>query len=242
MCCQYPKISLQVQHYVVEPAFPDTVFSMKYGTEYQSPFDTNHFFFIDRSRFFISNLKLVRASGEEVGVTDSLWLSLTNGDSVYLENNFSKHDRDIFQPANIGTIKTAGPFSGVKFTLGLTSQLVETLDVEKVTTGHPLAVKSDTLSYDETDGFIPNHLIIRPDTMQGTPQIDFRFKAPRQISLDFSQPFSVERGFNIRLVIALNYSVLFKNIDFKNDNPATMQTKIDSQLTNAFSLLSIKLQ
>lgn len=241
-CCKYPSISLQVQHNVVLPTLPDTSFSMKYATKYQSPFDTNHFFFIDRSRFFISNLKLVRASGEEVGVTDSIWLPLTSGDSIFVENNFSKHDRDIFQAATIGTVRTVGTFSGLKFTLGLPQQIVQEVWIDTLAAGHPLAVENDSLSYDKTTGIIPNHLIIRPDTLDDTQPIDFRFKDPKQLSLDFSQPFSVERGFNIKLVVRLNYMTLFGNIDFKNDTPDVMRAKIDSQLTNAFSVVSIKLE
>jgi hypothetical protein len=52
----------------------------------------------------------------------------------------------------------------------------------------------------------------------------------------------VERGFNIKLVLGFNYSILLKEVDFKNDDAATIRTKIDSQLTNAFSIVSFKLE
>ncbi len=241
-CCKYPSISLQVQHYVVLPNQPDTAFVLKYGTKYQSPFDTNHYFFIDRGRFFVADLHLIRASGEAVGVVDSVWLPLIIGDSVYVQNNFSKHDRDIFQAAKIGTIKTVGMFSGARFTLGLPPQILNEVEIDSVTTGHPLAVKNDTLSYDTLTGIIPLHLIFRPDSLAGTPPIDLRFYDAKQISLDFPQPLAIERGYNVKLVIRLNYMALFKDIDFQNDSPSIMQAKIDGQLTNAFSIVSVKLE
>ncbi|MBI1227263.1 MAG: hypothetical protein GC192_18670 [Bacteroidetes bacterium] len=241
-CCKYPKLSLQVQHYVTPPSMPDTSYSMKYATKYQSTFDTNDFFFIDRGRFFISDVKLVRTTGEEVGVMDSVWLPTKTADSIFLENNFSKHDRDIFQAATLGTVRTVGMFSRVKFTLGLPQIVLDTVPIDSVKTGNALAVKNDTLSYDSLTGIIPNHLIFRPDTLDDTVPIDFRFYVPKQLSLDFAQPVSVERGFNIKLVIRLDYTALFRDVDFKHDTPDMMRTKIDSQLTNGFSVVSIKLE
>ncbi len=221
---------------------PDTAFAMKYATKYHAPFDTNDFFFIDRGRFFISDLKLVRPSGEEVGVVDSVWLPLKNGDSIFVESNFSKHDRDIFQAATIGTFKSVGLFSGIKFTLGVPQQLVDEVRFDSVKTTLPLGVRNDTLSYDSISGIIPNRLIVRPDTLIDSQQVDFRFEDSKQISLDFSQPFSVERGYNVKLVVRMDYMALFRFVDFKNDTAAIMKAKIDSQLTNAFSIVSIKLE
>ena len=240
-CCKYPKILLQVQHYVTPSSMPDTAFAMKYATKYQSPFDTNDFFFIDRGRFFISDLKLVRSTGEEIGLLDSVWLPTPTGDSIFVENNFSKHDRDIFQAATLGTVKTVGMFSGVKFTLGVSQKVLDEVQIDSVKTG-ALAVKNDSLSFDSLTGIIPNHLIIRPDTLDDTMPIDLHLTEPKQISLGFSQPFSVERGYNIKLTIRLNYLTLFQYVDFKHDTPSVIRAKIDSQLTNAFSVVSVKLE
>ncbi len=240
-CCKYPALLLAMQHHVVLPAEPDTSYSLKYATKYQSPFDTNDFFFIDRARFFISDLKFVRDDGLEVGVLDSFWLPLVTGDSVYLENNFAKLDRDIFQAATIGTVKTNGLFVGLKFTVGLSEQ-VQQAKVDTLPTGHPLALEFDKMSYRSDYGIIPTRLIFRPDTLPNTQPIDFRFFEPKQISLDFSQPVPIDRGFNIRLTLRMNYSRLFELVDFKNDSPAEMQSKIDSQLTKVFSVTALLLE
>jgi hypothetical protein len=241
-CCKFPTLSLQVQHLVSLPTLPDSLFSMKYATGYQSAYDTNDLFLIDRGRFFISDLKLVRPTGEEVGVLDSVWLPTNNGDSILVENNFSKHDRDIFQAATLGTVRTVGLFSGVKFTLGVSQKVLDEVQIDSVSTGNALAVKSDTLSYDSITGIIPNRLIVSRIIMGDTIANDFRFYEPREISLDFSQPVSIERGFNVKLVLGLNYSFLFQDIDFGNDTSDVIRAKIDSQLTNAFYIVSLKLE
>ncbi len=240
-CCTYPSLNLLFQHQVVLATQPDTSFALKYGTRYPSPFDTNHFFYIDRGRFFVSDLKLIRENGEELGVTDSFWLPLLNGDSVYLENNFSKHDRDIFKAATIGSIRTSGLFSGVKFTLGLTPTVRQAL-VDTLPAGHPLAVEDDSLSYLENVGYLPVHLSIRRDTLPGTVPMDFVFTDERQISVPFPQTVSIEKGFIIRVTLRLDYMALFEGIDFKNDTESAIRAKIDSQLSNAFSAISLKLE
>ena len=240
-CCTYPKLSVQVLHYVVSPANPDSVFTMKYATKYQGLLDSNQFFFLDRGRFFISNVKLIRDSGEEVGVKDSVLLPRIFGDSILVENNFSKHDRDILQAASLGIVRTVGMFSGVKFTLGVPQIVLDEVQVDSIKTG-ALFVRNDTLSYDSLTGIIPTRFILRPDTLADMPKIDFRFKEPREITLLFAQPVVIERGFNIKLVLGFNYSILLKDVDFKNDDAAIIRTKIDSQLTNAFSIVSFKLE
>ncbi len=239
-CCTYPSLSLLFQHYVTLATMPDTSFAMKYGTRYPSPMDTNHLFYIDRGRFFISNLKLVKANGEELGVLDSVWLPLVVGDSIFVENNFSKHDRDIFQAAKLGTFNAYGEFTGVKFTLGLAPTIRQVwVDTLKTTA---LAVENDTLSYNETVGIMPVHLIVRRDTLPDTAPIDLVFTQERQISLPFEQTVFVDRGFKLKVTLRIDFMVLFQDIDFKNDSEADIWLKIDSQLPNAFSAVSLKLE
>ncbi|MCC6726280.1 MAG: hypothetical protein IT258_17365 [Saprospiraceae bacterium] len=240
-CCTYPSLSLLLQHHVIIPTNPDTSVAMKYGTRYPSPLDTNHLFYIDRCRFFVSDLKLVRANGEELGVLDSVWLPLLGGDSVYVENNFSKQDRDIYTAVKHGTIRTSKEFQGVKFTVGL-SPTIRQVWVDTLTAGLSLAVENDTLSYRKTEGILPFHLIIRRDTMPDSAPIDLVFKEERQISLPFPQTVFVDRGFKVKVTLRLNYMTLFKEVDFKNDSETVIWSKIDSQLANAFSVVSMVLE
>ncbi|MBI5915806.1 MAG: hypothetical protein HY842_10540 [Bacteroidetes bacterium] len=238
-CCKYPTLTLAVQHQVVLPTQLDTFYSFKYSTHYPSPFDTNHFFEVGRSRFFISDLKLVRSDGTAIGVQDSIWLPLVSDDSVWVEDNFAKADRDIFQPSAIGEIRTDGMFTQVSFTLGLSALALQT-DPDSLPSGHPLMVTNDTLMYDSSFGYIPNLLVLWPDTLADTTPLTFRFTEGKQISLDLPQPVAIERGFNIKVTLRMNYMAWFDGVDFKNDSPAVMQAKIDGNLSKAFSVAEIK--
>lgn len=240
-CCQYPKFSVQLQHYIVSPARLDSLFTMRYATKYQGLLDSNQFYTWERGRFFISDVKLVRVSGEEVGVQDSIILPKKQGDSVTVENNFSKHDRDLIQAATIGTMRTTGMFSGVKFTVGVPQYVLDEILVDSIKTS-ALTVRSDTIVFDSLTGIIPMRFMLKPDTLADTQLLDFQIKAPRQISLAFSQPVNVERGYNIKLVLGINYSKLLETVDFKHDTKSEIQAKIDNQLTNAFSIVSFKVE
>lgn len=239
-CCTYPSLSLQFQHYVTLATEPDTSYAMKYGTRYPSPLDTNHLFYLDRGRFFVSDLRLVRANGEEFGILDSVALPLLGGDTIYVENNFSKHDRDIFAAAKLGTFRTSGEFTGVKFTLGLTPTVRQVwVDTLKTTA---LAVENDSFSYSKTVGIMPVRLILRRDTLPDTQPLDLVFTQERQISLPLPQTVFIDKGFKMKVTLRLDYMVLFQNVDFKNDSAMDIWAKIDSQLSNAFSAVSLVLE
>jgi hypothetical protein len=240
-CCKYPTLSITLQHRVILPGQPDTSFTMRYDSLYPAPFDTTHYFSFERSRFFLSNFRLVRENGGEVGVSDSIKLKTVSGVDFTVKNSFAKADRDIFQASSGGVFLASGVFTKIKFTLGLPDPLPQT-DPESVPTGHPLSIANDTLIYEEGAGYIPSRLIFRPDTLPGTDSLDFRFLTPREVELPLAEPFVVEQGFNLKLTLFINYLAWFEGIDLKNDSPATMQAKIDSNLTKAISVTEIKME
>ena len=240
-CCKYPTLSVTLQHRIVLPTEPDTAYTIRYDSIYPAPFDTAHYFSFERSRYFLSNFRLVRENGEEVGVSDSVELETISGVPFTVRNSFAKADRDIFQASSVGVILSKGTFTKIKFTLGLNDPLPQT-DPQSVPTGHPLSIANDTLIYEEGTGYIPNRLVFRRDTVTGTDSLNFRFLTPKEVTLPLSEPFVLERGFNIKLTLFVNYMAWFEGVDLANDSPATMQTKIDSNLTKAFSVTEIKME
>ncbi len=238
-CCVYPAVSITFQHRVVLPTEPDTAYTMRYDSIYPSPFDPTHYFSFERSRYFLTDFRLVRENGEEVSVSDSLELETLSGVSFVTKRSFAKVDRDIFQASSMGVILAGGFFTKIKFTLGL-NDLQQQTDPQSVPTGHPLSISTDTLIYEEGTGYISNRLIFRPDTLPGTDSLDFKFLTPKEVELDLGGPFEVNRGFNLKLTLLVNYMAWFEGVDMVNDSPATMQAKIDSNLTKAFSVTEIK--
>lgn len=240
-CCKYPQLNLAFLHQLALPTEPDTLYFFKYNTPYPSPFDTNHYFTVQRCRYFVSNLKLIRTDGTEVGVTDSIWLERQSGDSIQVENNFTKVDRDILQAAVLGKVLAAGSFDKVRFTIGLTPELLD-LNIDSIPTGHPLNIDNDTLLYQDGIGFVPLVLQFSKDTLSGTLPIQFNFLQARDIVLDLPKTFEAESGFNLRLTLVVDYMRLFDQIDFENGDPTAWKAKIDGQIANSFSVGSVKLE
>ncbi len=238
-CCTFPGLSLRVQHVI---RLPDDTVSFQYGRLYPSEVNSLDSFVVDRARYFISDLKLVKDNNEAVGVIDSLLLGFANGDSATVEDNFAKLDRDIFQSRKIGTVLTEGVVEEVTFTFGLDEFLLQNEITSTIPVGHPLNTSSDSLIFEEGTGYIPNLLIVRRDTFSSTDSLVFRFFEPVQISLPLETPFVVEKGFDISLTLKVDYLDWFKGVDFEVDDFQAMEEKIRNNLGNVFQVVGIKLE
>ena len=239
-CCSFPALSLTLQH-VVE--WPEDTVSMRYGVYYpaENAMFNRDSFLLDRARFFISNVKLVKEDGAEVTVTDTIRLTFSSGETRTFSDNFAKLDRAFFQARKLGIVKTEGVFKEIRFTLGLEEFLQQNEITSGLPTGHPLS-NTDTIIYEKGVGLIPNLLIVRHDTVNVKDSLAFRFVNPISINLPLAQPFVIERGFNIKLTLKTDYSDWFAGVDFMNDSYVTIQQKISDNLPNVFSVTEIKLE
>lgn len=234
-CCIFPILTVQMQHRV---DFPDTSFSFRYKTLYPSPFNILDSFVVDRARFYISNLRLVREDGEEIGALDTLRLEAPMGTFVTVEDNFAKFDRDNFQSRKLGTFITEGVFTGVKLTLGLETFLQQT-DPASVPTGHPLSTAADSLNYDAAVGYIPSLLIFRNDTTAVSDSLEIQIFEPETVFLPFEEPFLLEQGFDIDLTLKMDYLAWFNGIDLENEPLEVIRQKVAGNLRNAISVAQI---
>jgi hypothetical protein len=237
-CCKYPQLSITFQHQVL---LPDTTLTFKYNTSYPTPFDGSHYFSIERSRFFVSNFRLVNDKGAAFGSSDSIQLEAPAGTALTVENNFAKVDRDIFQPNVIGKFLAQGNFNQLRFTVGLESPLQQT-NPETIPGNHALSTTSDTIMYKKGTGYIPNLLVLNRDTLPDTTPWTLWLTDPKEISLDLPKPFQLDRGFNVKITLRINYLGWFEGIDFQNDSPLTIQQKITSNLPYTFFVESIKME
>lgn len=237
-CCVFPTLNIQVQH-VVAFTNPDTSFNFRYATFYPNPGNPADSFVIDRARFFISDIKLVRENGEEVGVLDTLKIEAPAGNALTIEDSFARLDRDIFQARTVGTIITEGIFTGLKMTLGLDEFLLET-DPGSVPSGHPLSIAGDTLNYDALAGrYIPNRLIFRQDTAAIFDSLEIRITEPQVVTLPFDSPFELAEGFDINVVLRVDYMKWFVGTDMENDPLVTIRAAVRNNLPNAISVTQI---
>lgn len=242
-CCAYPTLKVGALHRV-DFSFPtDTSLLFLYDTLYPNyAAEMVDSFVIDRIRFFISDIRLVKDSGEEIGVVDTLELEVASGEKITVEDSFVKLDRDIFATRTVGTILTSGTFKGVKFKIGLDEPLLET-NPGSVPSGHPLSIEDDVLNYDTLEGkYIPNLLIYRQDTVSAD-SLFVEIIEPDTLTLFFDAPVELDRGFSLSLVLKVDYMAWFDGVDVsKNPLGIDVSTAIRQNLRNAFSVNSIEVE
>lgn len=240
-CCTFPSLTLSMQH-IAKSSTDSTAF--RYGVFYKDPIKVNSLdsFLVDRARFFISNLQLISENDEVVTVIDTLRLGFSDGTSMTIPDNFAKLDRDIFQARKVGTILSQATIKEVQFTVGLEEFLREREIISGLPSGHPLLTDNDSLIYETGIGYTSNLLIVRKDTMPTTDSLIFRYFEPQVIQLPLAAPFTIKRGFNVKLTLRANYLEYFAGVDFQNDSFQTMQEKISNNLVNVFSVTEIKVE
>lgn len=239
VCCTYPALTVTLLHRADIPGVLKQGFVFRYDSLYPSPFDTSQYFSFQRCRFIIRDLRLVADNGNEVPVSDSIELQTTTGVVFTERNSFVKVERDIFQPAKVGTYLAEGRFTHLRFRLGLSPSLQQT-DPASLPKGHLL--KDDTLLYQEGDGYASLRLKFKRDSMAGTLPLDMRSKVEGPVELPLPEVFVLNYGFNLRMSLEVNYLALFEGVDLASDSEAEVVEKIEANIFNAFSVSSISME
>lgn len=239
-CCTFPVLKLALRHQAVWPPNPDTSITFKYNTHYATPFDKFHYFKVNRFRFFISGLHLIRTDGQAYTLPDSLTFTSQNNSTFKTEDNYTKADRDILQTATLGTLITEGTYDKVELTIGLPEEVL-TASPDDLPSGHALAT-SDTLLYDTLSGY--RHGIVRlyRDTLDSSPLEEFTFAASQQLTLALPEVIDVRPGHNVKLTLTLNYLALFDGVDLENDALETIRDKVFQNLGFAMNVTELVLE
>ena len=226
-CCTYPSLNLAFRHLIVPTTMPDTSVFLRYNTFYptfESPTDT---FTIERIRYFLSEIRLVRPNGEEVHVLDSITVEI-DGNDVTLEDSFAKVDRDIIRTVNVGTLRTEGEFSAIRFFVGLAPELLN-IDPNSVASTSELDVVGDTLLYIDTIniGYLSSLIEFNRDTVStiDSTRVEI-FENTDLIEVPFAETFTLNPGFDIKVTLNVDYLKWFQGINI----PATDQSMVNDAL------------
>lgn len=228
-CCTYPKITLRINH------IQDTLGAFKLNTVYLDAQDQP--FTIESIQFYISELQLVRANGNAVGLADELALTFANNTKSTVEDNFTLFEKTIgsYTHNEIGSIRTSGDFTKIRFYLGVTN-VANHAEPSAMPSGHDLAIQSDTMHWNVTDGYIFNKIKVQKDTSStNLTTLEIGTDA-NLILVELDYPITINTGFDISLAIDFDYKKLFDNIQFQADTDETIKSKIISNTADAFSV------
>lgn len=239
-CCTFPALSIDFRHRVVTAdtffnlVYVDSVYTDDFGNPYR----------ISNIQFYLSNFRLLRADGTELGVTDSLQFEIeqSTGETIQgiVEDNFALVNRNTFSDYDLGTFPESGTFTGMRFAIGVEGE-ANTADPNSVPASHPLAVQEEDMYFNVDSGYVFNKIEFFRDTIASDtiPTIlDIGLEQNLQRTVLFAD-FTLIEGFNTVVTLQIDYASWFSGIDMKNDSETNIAEKIVENITQSFSLLTI---
>lgn len=239
-CCTYPELNLSFRHRVV---LPDTAFNLVYLDSVYTD-DFGNPFTIKNIQFYLSNFHLIRASGDEVGVVDSLEFEIpqTDGDPLVetVEDNFALINRSTFSDYTLGTFLESNDFAALRFAIGVEGQ-ANNADPNSINENHPLYFQDEEMHFNIDSGYVFNKIeLFRDTTVADTIPVIIDIGLEQNLrAIVLPAVFSLVEGFDITVVLQVDYLTWFEGVDVKNDTPEEIASKIVQNITQAFSIIEI---
>ena len=229
-CCTYPTLSFRVNH-----VYDSVNFSLNqvYHDANNTPYT------VTGAQFYTSDLNLIKSDGSTVGVTDKLTLVYFDNSSQSVEDNFTLIEKSIgaYSKEDIGSITTTGDFTKIRFYVGV-SELANHAEPSQMPTDHALASQSDTMHWNATDGYIFNKITVQNDTSStNTTKYEVGMDG-NLVLVELDYPQTIQSGYDVDIIIQLDYFKLFDTIGFQTDDAATIKSKIVSNTADAFSVVN----
>jgi len=242
-CCQFPMLKLAVLHKVYDAPL-DTFFNLIYlDSVYQD--GAGNDFRVQNIQFYISNLRFVRADGTEVPTQDSLSVEIIgedgNAETVRVLDNFALANRDVFSEFDLGTFIADGTFDRIRFEVGIARPANVSFPAA-FPADHPLAEENMFVNTDT--GYIFNQMVwFNSANPADTTAIQLDIATePFLRTVELPLEVAIIEGFDVIVTLQVNYTAWFDNVDLRNDDLATLMTKISDNLQNSFSVLAVDLE
>lgn len=243
-CCIYPSLKLNLQHRMV---YGDTSFALRYLDSIY--FDEGgHPFRLSSIRFYLSNLRLVRADGSEAGIEETVPVTVVLPDNstetITVENNFLLVNAGFAPSLTVGTFKQSGAFTKIKFTIGIEGQ-VNRADPGKFPDNHPLSPQDDPMHWSIDSGYVFNQFrffrdTTAADTIPATVEIGMPAQL-RTIELDIPAGYAVTDGFSTSVTLLIDYRKWLAGVNnIKTATLAELAEKIVNNMPQSFSVIDIK--
>jgi hypothetical protein len=241
--CEYPEVRVQFSHVY---STPDTVYNFRlrdsiYLDEAGNPFTVNAF------SFFISGFELQRTDGTFLNVEEELDIFLfdNNGNIVQrsVPDNFGFVTADNSSAIGLGTLRESADLQSLRFFVGVNGQANVAI-ADSIPLSHPLGLTDSLLYFNRDSGYVYQFIeLFRDTTAADTIPEQLRigtFANLQQVQF----PVSDEKipGFNLKVVIQIDYSKWLAGINVATDTKAELQQIIVGNTAEAFSLQEIVLE
>ena len=227
-CCTYPVMSVEIS-----PIFGETSTPFRAGLPYNFPGEP--VFKVLEHQIYLRGVSQVNGTGEEFKITDELDLCIQD-EVGNPEGNVRIRD-DVFLyklgslRSEIGTFPEPGSYTSLSFnsSLGDTLRFACTQDLPS---GHPLR---DGRMNENNSRLIDLLLYVIPDTLSSQDTLYLRSEL-NGVEVDVIGSYVIPERTDFLIPLTLDYKVLLKDVDFKNDSEQTIVTKLNNNLTTAWQL------
>lgn len=241
--CEYPELRVQFRHMY---SAPDTVYNFRlrdsiYLDEAGNPFTVNNF------SFYISSFELQRTDGSYLGIEEELDIYLFDGNgNVVLQmvpDNFALITAGNNNTISLGTLREAADLQSLRFFVGVNGQANVAI-ADSIPISHPLGLTDSLLYFNQDSGYVYQFIeLFRDTTAADTIPEQLRigtFANLKQVQF----PVGGEKipGFNLRVVLQIDYSKWLAGINVVTDTRDELEQKIVGNTAEAFSLQEIILE
>jgi len=241
--CEYPEIRVQFTHVYTTP---DTVYNFRlrdsvYLDAAGNPFTVNAF------SFFISGFELQRNDGAYLTVEEELDIYLFgNEGNILLQmvpDNFGLVTEANSSPISLGTLRESADLQSFRFFVGVNGQANAAI-ADSIPDSHPLGLTDSLLYFNQDSGYVYQFIeLFRDTTAADTIPEQLRIGTFANLK-EVQFPVADEKipGFNLKVVIQIDYSKWLEDINVLTDSNAELHQKIVGNTTEAFSLKEIVLE
>lgn len=240
-CCTYPTLEVSFLHKVATS--DSTTANLAYNSFYT--FDSIDFFLINRIRFYISDIQLLHTDGSFYTGLDSIDLAIPEetGDTseIRVPNNFILVDKNNFQDNSLGNFRKSGNFDGIQFKIGITDP-ANHADPNQLSDEHPLSFQEESMHWNTNDGYIFNQISLTRDTLTRDSILVEYGTDDKLRTVSLNESFFVPEGFNITLVLQINYLQWFEGINLETESTTMIAETIVDRVAASISLVEVKLE
>jgi len=238
-CCVYPSLRLRFLH---QSVYADTTVNFQLRDSVYTDATGSRYRILD-TRFFLSDVRLVRADGSEIPLSNRIEVQVfTSGGS--LQKDSITNDILLVSPAlitlnNVGTLRAAGTFTALRFRIGL-ADVAATVDPESLPAGHPMRPGASGMDWNMSEGFVFQQArFVTEAAPNDTITVAARMPAQQQ-EIELPVNKTLPEGYHLEMDIRIDYLGWLRDISPATQTPETLLQKWSGRSASAFQVMNIR--
>ena len=231
-CCEYPGVRIRLTHKYGSAA-------MVYNQAIFTDGSGNTFGFGDL-RFYLSNIQVLSIGNKVIDVQEPLdvYQEKSAGDTLKtsIPNSFGLA-RGLGQAdMYIQSYRDTATINRIRFTIGVSGEMNQ---------ANPLRLPSDhpmrNSVYDGTYLGAQNGYVFARALYYAKDTVDVKISGSanlRTVEVSFT-PAKIQRGYNLNVLMDVNYARWFQNVNVNSDTPAQISQKIVQNLAQSFTVTAV---